>query len=82
MPTGVATCVHRIKAMTRKEAKRAGEYMNRPLLSLERLSLHEKRGEVGCGLTIYLKLTFIAERRPPPQVAIRVLLMTARSSAE
>ncbi|MGQ9671923.1 MAG: hypothetical protein ACUVV5_02180 [Candidatus Aminicenantales bacterium] len=64
--------------MTRKEAKRAGESVIRPLLSLERLSLHEKRGEVGYGLTIHLKLTFIAQ----PQVAIQVLLMTARSSAE
>jgi ribosomal protein S27E len=36
----------RVRAKTRKEAERVGKYMIRPLLSLERLSLDEKEGQV------------------------------------
>ena len=36
----------RVRAKTRKEAKREGKYIIRPLLSLERLSLDEKEGKV------------------------------------
>jgi hypothetical protein len=35
-----------VRAKTRKEAERVGKYMIRPLLSLERLSLDEKEGQV------------------------------------
>jgi hypothetical protein len=36
----------KVRAQTRKEAERVGKYMIRPLLSLERLSLDEKRAQV------------------------------------
>jgi len=36
----------RVRAKTKKEAERVGKYMIRPLLSLERLSLDEKRGRL------------------------------------
>jgi ribosomal protein S27E len=36
----------RVQAKTKTEAKRVGKYMIRPLLSLERLSLDEKRAQV------------------------------------
>ncbi|MBN2200309.1 MAG: transposase, partial [Candidatus Aminicenantes bacterium] len=36
----------RVRAKTRHEAERVGKYMIRPLLSLERLSLDEKQGQV------------------------------------
>jgi hypothetical protein len=35
-----------VRAKTRDEAERVGKYMIRPLLSLERLSLDEKEGQV------------------------------------
>jgi hypothetical protein len=35
-----------VRAKTKIEAERMGKYMLRPLLSLERLSLHEKQGQV------------------------------------
>jgi hypothetical protein len=37
----------RVRAKTRHEAERVGKYMIRPLLSLERLSLDEREGQVG-----------------------------------
>jgi hypothetical protein len=37
----------RVRAKTEKEAERVGKYMIRPLLSLERLSLDERSGQVG-----------------------------------
>ena len=37
----------RVRAKTKKEAERVGKYMIRPLLSLERLSLDERSGQVG-----------------------------------
>jgi len=36
----------KVRAQTKKEAERVGKYMIRPLLSLERLSFQEKKGEV------------------------------------
>jgi len=36
----------RVRAKTKREAERVGKYMIRPLLSLERLSLDEKRAQV------------------------------------
>jgi len=36
----------KVRAKTRKEAERVGKYMIRPLLSLQRLSLDEREGEV------------------------------------
>jgi ribosomal protein S27E len=36
----------RVRAKAKKEAERVGKYMIRPLLSLERLSLNEKRAQV------------------------------------
>jgi hypothetical protein len=36
----------RVRAKTKREAERVGKYMIRPLLSLERLSLDEKQGQV------------------------------------
>jgi len=36
----------RVRARTKREAERAGKYMIRPLLSLERLSLDEREGKV------------------------------------
>jgi len=36
----------KVRAKTRKEAERVGKYMIRPLLSLERLSLDEREGQV------------------------------------
>jgi hypothetical protein len=36
-----------VRAKTKKEAERVGKYMIRPLLSLERLSLDERSGQVG-----------------------------------
>jgi len=36
----------RVRARTKKEAERVGKYMIRPLLSLERLSLDERTGQV------------------------------------
>lgn len=36
----------KVRAKTRKEAERVGKYMIRPLLSLERLSLDERAGQV------------------------------------
>jgi len=36
----------KVRAKTRKEAEQVGKYMIRPLLSLERLSLDERQGEV------------------------------------
>jgi hypothetical protein len=38
----------RVRAKTRDEAEGVGKYMIRPLLSLERLSLDEKQGQVCC----------------------------------
>ena len=35
-----------VRAKTKKEAERVGKYLIRPLLSLERLSLDEKRGRL------------------------------------
>ncbi len=37
----------RVRAKTSHEAERAGKYMIRPLLSLERISLDERTGRVG-----------------------------------
>jgi len=37
----------RVRAKTKKEAERVGKYMIRPLLSLGRLSLDEREGQVG-----------------------------------
>jgi hypothetical protein len=37
----------RVRTKTKLEAERVGKYMIRPLLSLERLSLDEKQGNVG-----------------------------------
>ncbi len=37
---------NKVRAKTRKEAERVGKYMIRPLLSLERLCLDEKQGQV------------------------------------
>jgi hypothetical protein len=37
----------RVRAKTKTEAERVGKYMIRPLLSLERLSLDERTGQVG-----------------------------------
>jgi len=37
----------RVRAKTMREAERVGKYMIRPLLSLERLSLDERAGQVG-----------------------------------
>jgi hypothetical protein len=37
----------RVRAKTKREAERVGKYMIRPLLSLERLSLDERDGQVG-----------------------------------
>jgi len=37
----------RVRARTKREAERVGKYMIRPLLSLERLFLNEKRAQVG-----------------------------------
>ena len=37
----------RVRAKTMREAERVGKYMIRPLLSLERLSLDERDGQVG-----------------------------------
>jgi hypothetical protein len=36
----------RVRAKTNRETERVGKYMRRPLLSLERLSLDEKQGQV------------------------------------
>ncbi|MFP4082596.1 MAG: hypothetical protein ACLFVG_07540, partial [Candidatus Aminicenantes bacterium] len=38
----------KVRAETRQEAERVGNYMIRPLLSLERLSFSEKEGQVCC----------------------------------
>jgi hypothetical protein len=37
----------RVRARTKREAERVGKYMIRPLLSLQRLSLDERTGQVG-----------------------------------
>jgi len=37
----------RVRAKTKREAERVGKYMIRPLLSLERLSLDERAGQIG-----------------------------------
>ena len=93
----------RVRAKTMREAERVGKYMIRPLLSLERLSLDERTGQVyevdpmvcpQCGGTMkviafltdypvvdriinHLKLTFVAERPPPPHLAYQEVLMAA-----
>lgn len=71
----------RVRAKTQDEAERVGKYMVRPLLSLKRLSLDEKIGQV-CYLFInHLNLTFMAER-PPPRVTYQEVLMAAEAGVE
>ena len=77
-PPGRLHHPQKVKAKTRKEAERVGTYMIRPLLSLERLSLDEKEGKV----SYHLKLTFLAERPPPPHLAYQEVLLAAEQSAE
>jgi hypothetical protein len=72
----------RVRAKTKLEAEGVGKYMIRPLLSLERLSLDEKPGNLCYLLINHLKLTFVAERPPPPQVAFQEYLMAAEAPAE
>ncbi|MFW6160749.1 MAG: transposase [Acidobacteriota bacterium] len=59
-----------VRAQTKEEAERVGKYMIRPLLSLERLSFD------------HLKLTFVAERPPPPHVVSQEFLMDSEAPAE
>ena len=62
--------------------ERVGKYMIRPLLSLERLSLDERAGKVCYHLIDHLKLTFVADKPPPPHIAYQEHLMNAETSAE
>ena len=72
----------KVKASTKEEAERVGKYMIRPLLSLERLSFSEKEGKVCYLLINHLKLTFVADKPPPPHIAYQELLMAAEIGAE
>jgi hypothetical protein len=56
--------------------------MIRPVLALERLTFLEAEGKVGYRIIGHLKLTFVAERPPPPQVACQEYLMAAETSGE
>jgi hypothetical protein len=56
--------------------------MIRPLLSLERLSLDEREGRVAYRIIDHLKLTFVADKPPPPQIAYQEVLLAAEQSAE
>jgi hypothetical protein len=78
--------------LDKREAERVGKYMIRPLLSLERLSLDEKRAQV-CyrygreagemdRIINHLKLTFVADKPPPPQIAYQEVLMAAETSTD
>ena len=55
----------RVRAKTRVDAERVGKYMIWPVLSLERLSLDEKHGQVCNRIINHLKLTFVADKPPP-----------------
>jgi hypothetical protein len=55
--------------------------MIRPLLSVERLSF-EKEGQVCYLLIDQLKLTFVADKPPPPHRAYQEVLMAAEASTE
>jgi hypothetical protein len=75
-----------VRAKTKIEAEGVGKYMIRPILALDRLSF-----KVISFLTDYpvvdriighLKLTFVAERPPPPHIAYQELLMAAEAPAE
>jgi hypothetical protein len=72
----------RVRARTKREAERVGKYMVRPLLSLERLSLDEREGRVAYRIIDHLKLTFVADKPPPPQIAYQEVLLAAEQSAE
>jgi hypothetical protein len=56
--------------------------MIRPLLSLERLSYEESQGQASYGIINHLKLTFIADKPPPPWIASQELLMAAEAGSE
>jgi len=56
--------------------------MIRPLLSLERLSFDEKEGKFCYLLINHLKLSFVADRPPPPHIAYQEVLMAAEPSTE
>jgi len=66
--------------------------MARTLLSLKRLSFDEKEGKVWlrCGkeeeevdrIINHLKLTFVADKPPPPRFAYQEVLMAVETSAE
>jgi len=72
----------KVRAQARKEAERVGKYMIRPPLSLERLSFSEKEDKVSYLLINHLKLSFVADRPPPPQIAYQEFLIAAETSAE
>jgi hypothetical protein len=72
----------RVRARTKREAERVGKYLVRPLLSLERLSLDEREGRVAYRIIDHLKLTFVADKPPPPQIAYQEVLLAAEQSAE
>ncbi len=56
----------RVRAKTEKEAEREGKYMIRPLLSLERLSLDERSGQVKASLVPVSLGMVEKELRPLP----------------
>jgi hypothetical protein len=48
----------------------------------ERLSLDEREGRVAYRIIDHLKLTFVADKPPPPQIAYQEVLLAAEQSAE
>ena len=66
-----------VRAKTKPEAERVGKYMIRPVLALERLTFLEPEGKVGYWIIGHLKMTFVAERPPPPHLAYQEVLMAA-----
>ena len=75
-------CRCALRAKTKREAERVGKYMIRPVLALERLTFLEPEGKVGYWIIGHLKMTFVAERPPPPQRAYQEVLMAAEAPAE
>ena len=101
----------KVRAKTREEAERVGKYMIRPLLSLQRLFLDEREGEV-CyrygedpeevermdkhpfiitfitdyavvdRIIHHLKLTFVAERPPPPHRVSQQFFLDSEAPAD
>ena len=52
------------------------------VLSFDRLSFDERESKVCYLLINHLKLTFVAERPPPPRLAYQELLLAAEACSE